>query len=329
MNGPRKPCGDVTLIRKGATFPLEWPHACFWDGHPFDNTKNRPVGCPVQFVQDTRNRRVPCIGVFCSWNCALAYGQVFLPPTQRLLVGSYIHQLVMHLNRGLPTEKKVPLPVAAAPHYAVLEKYGGVVTIERFRARNCNSVMMVWPESSSNLCGPSVQAEHLGWYLMEHRCGQHSHPGHSMPEDSCVRLFADNQVYLTSSCSNSPSIAITTAESKTSETPPMAIMTPSPVPPKTNRNTPRATENRPNVKPSKPAPAVPAPGTGPEHEESDEKIKERPAYKRRRTRQAVSEMLKRNKPNVAKEAVERRIQSRSKDRMAEQFGFTFVKPKPN
>jgi len=79
-------------------------------------------------------------GYFCSWACARAYGQQFIPRL-RFNIGSWIYKIIIEITNSWKEEGLVPKdyhvrPIAAAPHFSVLKDYGGFMSIEQFRRIN-------------------------------------------------------------------------------------------------------------------------------------------------------------------------------------------------
>lgn len=79
-------------------------------------------------------------GYFCSWNCARAYGNCHFPQ-QAWRIGSFIYSILLKMTNKLKDEGKLPKKYhvrapKAAPHFATLKSYGGIYTIEEFRAIN-------------------------------------------------------------------------------------------------------------------------------------------------------------------------------------------------
>lgn len=119
---------------------------CWWCSY---SIKGPVVGCPISHKR-TRNP-IPCtgdhrdiipafrfIGYFCSWPCARAYGNTFLDGPQREQLGYHLHGVLLHIVRKLRKEKILAqnfvVPhIRAAPHFSVLEKFGGCLTIDDFR----------------------------------------------------------------------------------------------------------------------------------------------------------------------------------------------------
>lgn len=130
---------------------------CFWCKHPFDN---QPIGCPIEYVPNTaikkyfseiskdnyfikehitKNKEIPenlivkkknyyiSDGVFCSFNCALAFAQdnrhIKLYENSTILLNKILVEI---------TEDK-KFTIDPAPHWRLLIEYGGYMNIERFR----------------------------------------------------------------------------------------------------------------------------------------------------------------------------------------------------
>lgn len=127
---------------------------CWWDGHPFDNP---PVGCPVS--HDELHNEFSLQGFFCSWACARAYGNIHTYGTTRMMVPSYIRMIMQRLqqqqqhkqasnnsstsssevsNNSSTPNKNKQSPVIdapdAAPHWCILQRFGGKLTIDEYRS---------------------------------------------------------------------------------------------------------------------------------------------------------------------------------------------------
>ena len=96
---------------------------CWWDGHEFDCP---PVGCPCS--HDERHNEFHLQGYFCSWACARAYGARYLSSSTSMMVPSYIKAILRAMGAANTD------PPAAAPHWCVLKRFGGSMTIDEFRS---------------------------------------------------------------------------------------------------------------------------------------------------------------------------------------------------
>ena len=121
---------------------------CWWCRHKFPGM---PVGCPIKLreVWNSQNgkggkhREFTLHGYFCSYPCALAYGQ-HMPhksPRLQLELRSYFRILIQEIHAGLKKngdiddDKTYPIPeLRPAPHFCVLKIFGGDKTIEEFRS---------------------------------------------------------------------------------------------------------------------------------------------------------------------------------------------------
>lgn len=133
---------------------------CYWDRHPFNT---RPIGCPIKYIssqavktyhshiskdtytikQDiTKQRRhnlkdkqiqvkvgeyYETDGVFCSFNCC----QAFINAHKHDRLYDQSSMLLMKLYNSIMNTKMVK--ISPAPHWRILEPYGGHVNIVRFR----------------------------------------------------------------------------------------------------------------------------------------------------------------------------------------------------
>ena len=76
-------------------------------------------------------------GIFCSWSCARAYGNVH-HPSLRAFIGSWIYRILIALANvakasGLLPKNYHVRNALTAPHFSVLRKFGGSMSIEKFR----------------------------------------------------------------------------------------------------------------------------------------------------------------------------------------------------
>jgi hypothetical protein len=139
-------------------------NSCWWDGYEFDGPMlglpikykkvlrklPKPVTTKVRFrdrrgkwqcrTHTQHNERVDGFvlhGIFCSWNCARAYGDVTYP-SLRNFIGSWIYKILIEIGKHAKQQKLLPeiyrIPSAIkAPHFSLLKKYGGSMDITKFR----------------------------------------------------------------------------------------------------------------------------------------------------------------------------------------------------
>jgi hypothetical protein len=132
---------------------------CWWDGEPIKTAANpdlKPVRCPVR-VRDSHYRGlnpqpaprkppkdgesaiatliVDCEGLFCSWNCALAYS-LDHPESEVRKHALYSMYSVLLRHHWHNTAPRSVMPIRPAPQPTMeLDKYGiGSATIDQFRA---------------------------------------------------------------------------------------------------------------------------------------------------------------------------------------------------
>lgn len=103
-----------------------WHHktdvCCWWCCHQFDGV---PVGLPVHFNCMTRKFRVK--GVFCSFNCMLAYRNEVMPSKR----GS--DYLINYLYSKMTGVEYASVDLKPAPSRFCLQMFGGELTIDEFR----------------------------------------------------------------------------------------------------------------------------------------------------------------------------------------------------
>jgi hypothetical protein len=103
---------------------------CFWCRHKFDT---RPIGCPVYY--DTKTGIYQTEGIFCSFNCCLAYINDY---SDKMTYKHSRHLLMkMYIDIFKPGTIK---PLYPSPHWRLLADYGGNLTIEEFRNSFQNSL---------------------------------------------------------------------------------------------------------------------------------------------------------------------------------------------
>jgi hypothetical protein len=136
---------QVVNAADGAAYPDTWDKACMWDHHNFTS---KPVGCPVRF--DDRRNIVHLHGKFCSWNCALSWGKVYLPSTTQSFVNMWINMIVRRIvvnnNKRTKDNRIDPAQVQVVPaaDWILLDRFSANgMTIDEFRSAHCRSVRLV------------------------------------------------------------------------------------------------------------------------------------------------------------------------------------------
>lgn len=133
---PANASGPVTSVFE---LPLALNHAaadaprsnCWWDRHAFDTAA---VGIPVRHDEHTGAYHL--FGVFCSWNCAIAFANDALPAHVNTRARTFINAILRAHARTSADAPMDPAAVACKParHWALLQAYGGPLTIDAFRA---------------------------------------------------------------------------------------------------------------------------------------------------------------------------------------------------
>lgn len=112
------------------------------------------IARPSVFYEETFQRTETVagyvfVGYFCGWSCARAYGELHFPGL-RSKIGSWILRFLIETvkilkkqdqsdrEQNIPPRNDVPLQykpvcVHAAPHFALLKKFGGSMSIQEFR----------------------------------------------------------------------------------------------------------------------------------------------------------------------------------------------------
>jgi ribosomal protein S18 len=136
---------------------------CFWCRHSFDNM---PIGCPIQYknarilksyfsevtkdkydiissipgtLPDTLQENMSLIdngyflvdGVFCSFNCCLA----FIQENNKNMLYDMSKQLLYKMYTMCFPQTPSTHSIIPAPHWRLLKSYGGHLTIEEFRKK--------------------------------------------------------------------------------------------------------------------------------------------------------------------------------------------------
>jgi hypothetical protein len=117
------PFGTSDLLSNAADFYTRPTRlACIWCTEPFSGN---PIPCPMKYRAATATREFYFLvnGQFCSFNCLLADQRKENRPLS-------IARLMMKLVYGIPMH----LAVQEAPSRLSLAKFGGLYTIEQFRA---------------------------------------------------------------------------------------------------------------------------------------------------------------------------------------------------
>ena len=159
----------VTLIDKFTKnqIPLTTPIHCFWCKHSF---KNRPIGCPIKFLpsilrksyfsQITKEKYVinqlvdnmekitltPEMnvikreiyltdGIFCSFPCCLAFIKDNLHNDLYTKSENFLQQI-------FSTVFSTTTSINSAPHWRLLQKFGGFMSISQFKSHFSKSIFM-------------------------------------------------------------------------------------------------------------------------------------------------------------------------------------------
>ena len=96
---------------------------CWWDSHEFSTP---PVGCPIH--HDSIRNEFHLQGYFCSWSCARAYAAKYVSYSTGLMVPFWMRSILQQSG----ATKTDPPP--AAPHWSVLTRFGGSMSIDEYRA---------------------------------------------------------------------------------------------------------------------------------------------------------------------------------------------------
>lgn len=164
---------SVSIIK----FKSNKMYCCFWDRHPI-SPAIEPIGCPIRYISnkltksyesqiskerytitenvskqklkntkgaDTlENNYFETDGIFCSFNCCLAFIQS--PENSHNPFYSSSEQLLNYMYKEMTN---IDPEIVPAPHWRVLENYGGNLTIDEFR-NSFNKVQYI----SHGRCAP-------------------------------------------------------------------------------------------------------------------------------------------------------------------------------
>jgi len=120
-------CVTVPIFTKtGRAYPEKTKIACWWCKCAFST---RPVGCP--YKENFKKKVYICEGIFCSFSCAMAYGNDSNSNRFRFCGSKLL--LMRKSMLGVPYS----IPLLPAHHWSCLKKYGGHMSLQAFRAKNC------------------------------------------------------------------------------------------------------------------------------------------------------------------------------------------------
>jgi hypothetical protein len=119
------------LDRGGGRLPKKTNCLCWWCRGSYNS---QPVGCPFKV---SRNKDIHTIGMFCSFECALAFANDSHSHRIKLFAGSYTLYM-----RKLISGTKYTVPLLPAPHWTSLKEFGGPYTREQFH-ENAQRVVAV------------------------------------------------------------------------------------------------------------------------------------------------------------------------------------------
>jgi len=150
---------SVSIINFDTDNDHKITYHCFWDRHQFTT---KPIGCPINYISNiatkkyyseiskdtyTINENIPfnkyvednkikitnnyyyeTDGVFCSFNCVMAF---ILDNKHEYKYFNSINLLTKMYNDMLNSNMNTICP---APHWRLLNEYGGTMTIQEFRS---------------------------------------------------------------------------------------------------------------------------------------------------------------------------------------------------
>lgn len=100
--------------------------ACYYCTHKFEN---KIIGLPTYY--DPRKKLFKLFGVFCSYECAFAFGQRKSHSHRtKMFCGSWLLKL-----RKIVHKIAYATPLRPAPHWCRLQRFGGDLSIQEFRSQ--------------------------------------------------------------------------------------------------------------------------------------------------------------------------------------------------
>lgn len=135
VTGTRVPLSDDDMEHRN-DWPIHTDSHCWWDTYPFEGP---PVGLPLLYHE--RSNTYECYGFFCSLSCALAYFCREMHHMNRATVQVWVDRIAQQVFHQ-------PVPVLRAHARCELERFGGTLCIEDFRARNkySNAAELPYPQ---------------------------------------------------------------------------------------------------------------------------------------------------------------------------------------
>lgn len=114
----------MRVPRELPEYPCEYKGLCWHCCHTFDHNA---IGCPVKFHVSANCGEMTLIGFFCSWNCALTWGEGHSDRKVRDNIFTWISYAAWKLKGGDFVQI-----TPALPRYS-LQAFGGNTSIEEFR----------------------------------------------------------------------------------------------------------------------------------------------------------------------------------------------------
>lgn len=121
---------EITNISKNIPYKYT-DSVCWWCCHYLDENCI-PVPIPVKYNEILK--KFKCVGIFCSFNCALAY-------CKKMSYGdaSLLYYLYKKTNLAEKKSQNI-IPFKQAPDREVLKMFGGILTISEFRESCKNNI---------------------------------------------------------------------------------------------------------------------------------------------------------------------------------------------
>ncbi len=145
----KKKCTVTMNNSLGKPLPSKTKIHCFWCKHPF-NTK--PIGCPIKFNKHSYTTD----GIFCSFNCCLSYINDNKHKSMYDLSLTYLSNIHNKLF-------KIDTFVKPAPHWRILDTFGGTKNINEYR----NSFDSIVYEPNNNYIKAFPEQLPIGWIFEE------------------------------------------------------------------------------------------------------------------------------------------------------------------
>lgn len=114
----------MSNLMTNTVLPLRTNYPCWWCKYDFSNS---PIGIPIRYHTDTDVFDTE--GIFCSFSCCKAF-MLDNPHYKKYLTLLYLLNLKL---RGVNVNTRDTVTIKKSPHWKLLEKWGGPLSITEFR----------------------------------------------------------------------------------------------------------------------------------------------------------------------------------------------------